>query len=266
MRKLFLAVILICIRLFAQSQTQDNDSVKRPFIKNFNLSTAWFEYGYYFPIHEKNLLKLPYGMSHYFYDMKGTTASGFFSLGLYYKEKLGVEVLYRQYDANADAEDFTNYISELYPGYYVPPLITTYYFSLNDIQYRLCYRIPLKRFTLEPKFQLGINDYKSYGSSFTLKEKGSNQYISYNITNVNLNKNNFSYHFILNASKRFNPFKSRLKIETALKLEYMMVPTNYQYTIEQISYGKPPVYNVLNVKQLNPAIGIEGCVYFFFKK
>jgi hypothetical protein len=266
MRKLIFIFLIVAFAENAWALESEKDSTKKSFIKNFNISTVWFEVGHFFPIHEKHLLDLPYGMDKYLYNTKGETSYGFLSLGLYYKEKYGIEVLYRHVGFNVEGDDYRNYIVEQHPDYYVPKTLPIGFYSFDKFEYRICYRHYFKHFFLEPKFQFGINDYTNYDDAFSIKEKGSNQFIQYTITKENLRKNNFSYHFILNVSKRFNPFKNVLKIETALKLEFMMAPTYYSYTIEEKPYGQPAVINNLNVKQLHPAIGIEGCVYFFFKK
>lgn len=262
-------VLLFLFALYVGSTMasgREEDSVKKSFIKNFNISTVWFEYGAVIPIHESHLRDLPNGLNHYLFNTNGEMAYGFFSLGLYYKERFGVEVLFRHSGFYVEGNDYRNYIAELHPDYYVPAVISTDYYSFEKLQYRICYRFYFKHFFLEPKFQLGINDYTDYDDVFSIKEKGSNQFISYRITKQNLRKNNFSYHFILNTSKRFDPFESIFKVEAGVKFEFMMVPTSYNYTIEEKPYGKPAIINQVHVKQLHPALGIEAFVYFFFKK
>ncbi|MEO8149708.1 MAG: hypothetical protein ABI723_18865 [Bacteroidia bacterium] len=266
MKKIPFAFLVFMISLNSFATAAEKGSTKHSFIHNVNISTAWFELGHFFPVKEKKLLSLPYGMDKYFYDTKGGFSAGFFSLGLYYKDKFGLEAIFRINDFHSENNDYRNYIAEQHPGYYTPQTLPAYYYSFQNIEYRICYKYHLKHFILEPKFQLGINDYSNSVMGFVLKEIGSNKFIEYKITNEDMRKNNFSYHFILNISKRFNPFKNSIKIEPALKFAYMIAPTEYKYTIEELPYGMPSTTNQFVVKHLNPAFGIEACVYFFFKK
>lgn len=267
MRKTFY-ILLIFFVFKTNARQAAKDSTKQSFFRQLNISTIWFELGTSIPFKEKKINSLPCGMDKYLNKLKGGDMSaGFFSLGLYYKDKIGVEfVLFRNSNYVAYPTEFNNYLSVKYPNNYIKN-IWGHSYSIRGKAYRICYKYHLKYFQIEPKIQLGFNNYINSDESAIFKEKGSNEFIEYSIKKESLKKTTIDYHLIIDVSKRVH-FKSlgRTNVEFGVKTEVMMVPTSYRYTITETPYGMPEIKNEVIVKQNNPAWGIEAVVRLFFKK
>jgi hypothetical protein len=69
-----------------------------------------------------------------------------------------------------------------------------------------------------------------------------------------LNKNTFDYHLIFDGSKKVD--LGGVEMELGLKLEFMMMPANYKYTISETPYLGETTINSFSVKQNFPAWGI----------
>lgn len=264
-------LIIICfIFLRCISYAQDN---KHPIIdssdiaKNhkINFCFTWFETGIGIPLKEKKLKDLPYGMNHYLYTPKNTMIAGFFGLGLYYKNHWGITVIYSYQDYSVPDAAYTNYISNLFPNYYLPYGVQGHTYSISNIDYRLSYRFHKKRFTFEPQFQLGINDYNDFDTQFVLKEKGSNNFIEYSIKKENQKKHILSYQAALVTRYRFTKPQWKWNIEPGIRVAFMLTPTDHNYTISYNSYNSPATVNKVNIKQLNPNINITVVMGVFRK-
>ena len=267
MKNLFLFVFLFYYTFQTTAFPLKKDTTCKTIFRQLNFSFTWFELGAAFPFKEKKLKTLPYEIDKYLYNMKGGLSATLFSPGLYFKDKYGVEIVFAFSRFQIKEKSFKNYLEGKYPGYILPEYgLLPFYYFLDNIEFRICYKKHIKHFILEPKFQLGINDYNVYTRGFTLKENGSNQFIDINFENENLRKNNFSYHFILNITKRFHPSVLSYRIEVALKMEYLIVPTRYKFTHTESTFGEPPIINEIIIKQIHPAFAIQLGLSFFFKK
>lgn len=221
-----------------------------------NFCFTWFEVGAGIPLKEKKLQDLPYGMNHYLSSPKTNMAGGLFGIGLYYKNHWGITVIYSFQDYTVPDAAYRDYISSQFPNYYLPFGVQGHTYSLNNFDYRLSYRFHENRFTFEPQFQLGINDYDDFDTQFILKEKGSNNFIEYTIKKENQKKHILSYQAAFITRYRFTKPQWKWNIEPGLRLAFMIVPTNYNYTISYNSYNIPATVNKVNIKQLNPNINI----------
>lgn len=264
-------LILLCViftRIISFAQEHKYPSIdSSDFAKNhkINFCFTWFEAGASIPLKEKKLQDLPYGMNHYLYNPKTNLAVCFFGIGLYYKNHLGITVIYSMQDYSVPDGNYKNYISSQFPNYYLPFGVQAHTYSLNNINYRLSYRFHKNRFTFEPQFQLGVNDYRDFDTHFVLKEKGSNNFIEYDIKKENQKKNIFSYQVALVTRYRFTKPQWKWNVEPGIRLAFMIVPTDYNYTISYNSYNMPATVNEVNIKQLNPNINITVVLGAFRK-
>lgn len=270
MRKYLLTTIFIFYSfslIMAQQDTirATTDTLKKHPLKNFNFSFIWFEAGNTFAFKEKNMLDLPYGMDKFFYNVKGGFSTNFFGLGAYYKDKFGIAFVFQMMDVHVNGNEFKDYITLKYPGYYIPDYVPTYGYELGFIQYRICYKFHIKRFVIEPHLQFGINDYSSFQSNFTLKDIGSNFFTEYWIDKKNLKKNDQSFQLAVNCCKRFGKKNGeRLGADIGLRFAYGIAPTDYEYTITETPYLMTPTINKLEVKHLHQSFTIDVLVHLLF--
>lgn len=244
------------------SQAQQNDNVKN---HKLNISFTWFELGASIPLKENKLRNLPYGMNTYLYNPKGSFAGGFFGIGLYYKNHWGISTVFCFQDYSVPDTDFKNYISSQYPAHFLSSAVQGHTYTLYNINYRLSYRFHKSRFIFEPQFQLGINDCDDFPTHFVLKQLGSNNFTEYEIKKENTRKNLFSYHAAIVSRWRISKPDWKWNIEPGIRLEFMIIPTNFNYTITSTPYQMAPAIYEVNVKQMRPAFTITAAMSFFRK-
>lgn len=230
-----------------------------------NFSFTWFEVGASIPFKEKKLQNIPYGMNSYLYGAKGGFAGGFFGLGLYYKNHWGLSAIFIFQDYTVPDAAFKNYISSQYPGHFLPYAVQGHTYTLYNINYRLSYRFQKGHFIYEPQFQIGINDCDDFDTHFVLKEAGSNKFVEYDIKKENTKKNIFSYHAAIKANWCFSKPDRKWNVEPGLRLDFMVIPTNFNYTITSTPYNMPATLYEVNVKRMRPAITITAFISFFRK-
>lgn len=269
MKKNFILLLgLLCITLSSSAQ-QNADTVKGSVnperYHKLNLSFTWFEVGGGIPLREKKLRDLPYGMNTYLYHPKGGMVVGLFGIGLYYKNHLGITVIFTSQDFSVPDTDFKNYISSQYPDYYLPYGVQGHTYTLNSINYRIGYRFHKGHFIYEPVFQLGVNDCDDFDTHFVLKEKGSNHFIEYDIKKENKRKNQLSYRVGIITRWRFSKPGWKWNIEPGLRFDCLFIPTNYNYIITTSPYNMPSTIQKVNVKQMRPAINITLVASVFRK-
>lgn len=199
------------------------------------------------------------------YNVKGNLTGSFVGLGLCYKDHWGLSVLFSFQEYSVPDGDYKNYISSQYPNYFSPAGTLDHVYSLDNINYRLSYRFHRGRFIYEPMLQLGINDYDEFETHFVLKEKGSNNFIEYDIRKENTRKNIFSYRLGFAARWRLTRPDWKWNVEPGIKLDVLLVPTNFNYTITSKPYNMPATAYEVNVKQLRPAILITTGISVFRK-
>lgn len=266
MKKIF-SLLLLLIATHASAGISPKDSTKKSFFHHLSFSTVVCEAGPFFPVKEKKIRSLPFGMNSYLYNVQsGGTSYGFFAAGVYYDDRFGVEILYRRSSFEVDGAEFSKYLSSKYPEHYVKT-----YWGVNEVveglAYRLCYKFHFRYFQVEPQLQFGINNLYTYDESFFLKEKGSNNFIEYSIRKVNQKKNIVDYHLIVDILKRLHlKGVDVFNFELGIKTELMMMPTSYNYILTESPYGGTPTVNEVQVKQNHLAYGVEAVIRFYFKR
>ncbi len=248
-----------------QNSHKEKDNQIAEVNHKLNFSFSWFELGASVPLNEKKLLKLPYGMNHYLYGPKGGLAGALFGIGLYYKNHWGISAILSFQDYYVPSNDFKKYVISQYPGRSIDGFAQAHAYSLNNINYRIGYRFHKNRFIFEPQFQLGINDYNDFQTHFILKEKGSNNFVEYDIKQENRRKNIVSYRAALITRWQFSKPGSGWNLEPGLRVELLVIPTNFNYTITSGFYNTPPTVQEVTVKQMHPAISITAVMGFFKK-
>lgn len=243
--KRFVILFIVFISVRANAHSFSKTPADQPFINRFTLNFSFFELGNSKSFKEKRLSTMSYGMDKYLNNRKPGGSGSFFGLELWYKNKIGIEVLFTGYSFNCDDTKFNNFIAEKYSNYYVRYVIVNN-FSSYGVGYRINYKRQFKQFQLTTKFQIGNSDYRTIDNHTNFKEKGSNQFLEYTIEKKNLMKNTMAYHFILDFSRKIN---FEIPFEIGIKTELMATPTLFQYTITEKSYGGNPTVNQFNVKQ-----------------
>ncbi|MBA3665812.1 MAG: hypothetical protein H0W61_16645 [Bacteroidetes bacterium] len=231
----------------------------------FSFNFTWFELGASIPLKEQKLQNLPYGMNSYLYGPKGGFAGGLFGLGLYYKNHWGLSAIFIFQDYSVPDAAFKDYISSQYPGHFLPSGVQGHTYTLYNINYRLSYRFQKNHFIYEPQIQIGVNDCDDFDTHFTLKEVGSNKFIEYDIKKENTRKNIFSYHAAIKAIWCFSKADRKWNVEPGLRLDFMVIPTNFKYTISSTPFNMPATIFEVNVKRMRPAITITAFLSFFRK-
>ena len=266
-RTFFILLLLgSTINIFAQ---KDSTLLKetKPAEKQrmFNFSFTWFEAGASIPLQENRLQNLPYGMSSYLAGPEVGSSFGFWGLGLYYKNHWGFSTIFTLQDYHVPDAAFRNYITSQYPGYFLSNAVQGHIYAVNNINFRLSYRFQTGKFAFEPQFQMGINDCKDFDNHFVLKEIGSNQFIEYDIKKENKKKNLLSYHLALKTAWCYTKPTANWNVEPGIRLDFMIIPTDFRYTITTTPYNKPETAVTVDVKRMRPAITITAFINFFKK-
>jgi hypothetical protein len=247
----------------ANSAVQDT-SATRKFFHNFNLCFQWFEIGRSIPLKQKQFATLDYGLDKYTANIKGGISFAGLGLGVYFRDKFGIEVTFASQSTTTEGNEFIEYLSNKYPGYYLPKGSFHYSSSTDGIGIRLCYRKHFKHFFIEPKFQFIINSFDNYFPSFRLKEIGTNQFIQYTMSDKIIGTQN-SYHLFLNIAKRFNPFDARLKLEVGFMGEFMISPINQTISITETVYGQIGITNTESFQIYNPSFNFALTAKLFLE-
>ncbi len=230
-----------------------------------NVSFSWFEVGTSVPFKEKKLRELPYGMNTYLYGPKGGFAGGYFGIGFHYKDRWGISTIFNFQEYTVADGNFKNYISSQYPNHFLSTSVQAHTYTLYNINYRLSYRFHRGRFIYEPQFQFGMNDCNDFKTHFVLKEENSNQFTEYDIQIQNKRKNLISYRAALVVRWRYSRSDWKWNLEPGLRVDFMIIPTNFKYTITSTPYNEPATVHEVNVKQLRPAITITAVMSVFRK-
>ena len=260
MQRIILLILLLSVSLITSAQFL-SDTIPHydpsPPEGKFNISFTWFELGRTIPMNENLAQNLPSGLAPYFSPLKGSQFYGFFGLGLYYKNRWGVSVMYNSVNFTSSGDNFTNYLVSQYPNYYIQNDLSTFNYSLDHFVYRIGYRFRSGPMRIEPQFQFGVNDYSSHGRTYILKEKGSNHFISYSIQSENMKKTQISYRF--GTVFRWSHSKPWWKwdLEPGIRIDFMLVPVEYRYTLKISPYDMQTITQSTQFKQWNPAFMIS---------
>lgn len=263
---LSLCFVLLTLTAKAQKDTKHNkDTIDFATHHKLNFCFTWFELGSSIALKEKKLRDLPYGMNSYLYGSKGGFAGALFGIGFYYKDHWGISAILNFQDYTVKDAAFQDYITSQYPNYFLPYAVQGHTYTLNKLKYRLSYRFHTKRFVFEPQFQLGINDCDDFDTHFVLKENGSNNFIEYDIKKENTRKNLFSYHAAVVARWKYTHPDWNWNVEPSLRFDFMIIPTNFNYTITSSPYNMPSTIHEVNVKRMRPALTITAVLGVFRK-
>lgn len=260
-----LFIFSVSLQFHSVRASNGDTTYQKRFFQHLNIAFQWFEIGGTVPLNQKRIESLNYGLDKFMAKSKGTLSSGFLGFSVYYKDMIGVEGIFNQHSVSSDGTDFDAYLTEKYPGYYLPAGIFRYSSSTNGYGLRMCYRKHFKHFFIEPKFQFMINSYENHFWSFRLKEIGTNQFVQYMMTDQIHGQKN-SYHLILNIAKRFDPFHDILKFEFGLMAEFMIAPIRQSVSVTEFHYGEVAVTNTETFRLFNPCFNFGVTGKFFIGK
>ena len=215
------------------------------------------EMTYSIPVKNKSFLGLPYGLDKFMYNIQPgpcsiLTYANDFRLrlaALYYKDRVGVEWYFGGFGGGVNVDDFNNYLNARFPGYtlgpinYLPPSL-----SFFGQRFGLAYKMHLKKYVIEPKAQYGFETLSLAPYNYRLKENGSNQFIEYQVSQQQTDKNGHSYHAELNLARRFFIKPGPHFIEAGVRGEYLYSPYALRFTMTQQPYGAPATINTLDWK------------------
>jgi hypothetical protein len=251
----FVAVLLLNVQ-FISGQTAAPDSTvhKTYWYHAIRLRFPEFILDYVHPYRERSFAGLPNGLDKFMYPTHNE--GGYFApfgdnyrfrwIGLFYKDRIGLEMYTGGYGANVDINPYEEYLKAKFSGYYKKD----YYYSSGrqqfaGIQYGLAYKHHWKGLVIEPKFILGFEKLRSdNASTWFFKEMGSNQFTEYEVKYWDSSHNNRSYHFQLRLAKRFKTSGKEYPVwlEFGLKTEYIMAARKELYLqVTERPYGKPEI-------------------------
>ena len=233
---------------------------------------------YVHPFRERSFAGLPNGLDKFFYPVHD--GAGFFApftsnysfrlIGLFYKDRIGLEMYAGGYGAKASINSYEEYLQAKFPGYYNT---NDYYYyrssslQFSGLQYGLAYKHHWKGLVIEPKFILGFEKWQSsWYNKWLFKEMGSNQFTEYEVNYWDSSRNNRSYHFQLRLAKRFKTSgkENPVWLEFGLKTEYVMAPRRELYIqVTEKPYGKPTITDgaLVPVRYRNFTVGMFFTVY-----
>jgi hypothetical protein len=247
-------ILLLCFLFCFGSNltTAQRSSQRTTFWNGLTIGLTLAEFGPVIPVNSNRFNDQPGGLNHYLKNDMIGVSTNFLSLSCYHQNKFGFELILMQHDyLDKEASDFNAYQESIYANYY--PKQRNYVskgYELRGLGYRFGYKFHFKYLTLVPKFQFGIDNYEDHSFNHIWKEKGSNHFVAYSMDKENLRNNTFDYHLLLEA---YTSVGGDYPGEIGFFVEYMMTPTNYNYTITEAPYGEIPNVTSVNIKQNNPA-------------
>jgi len=223
------------------------------FFKSLKVSSTLVEIGFESAIREPKLKSLPYGVAEYVYYTKGSLNITLPTIEVYYKN-FGLEIVFVSMSGvNTNADMFNRYLEATYPDYYVRGGTSDGTFGYFP-GLRFCYQKEFKKYVLKPKFQMGYNAVRYYDVDMNFAKKDNNHFLNYQIRKVNLKKNIFDYHFILDFTKKIYEDNSRNGgWELGVISEFSIIPTTHNYIVKETFYGNSTKTNEVLVKRLNPS-------------
>ena len=253
----------------------DTPVQKTHWYHNIRLRIPEFILDYVHPYRESSFAGLPNGLDKFMYPFHD--GAGFFApfssnyrfrlIGLFYKDRIGLEMYTGGYGADVDIKPFEDYLQARFPNHYN---INNYYRSgrrqFSGLQYGLAYKHHWKGLVIEPKFILGFERFQGDESKWVFKEMGSNQFTEYEINYWDSTRNNRSYHFQLRLAKRFKTWGKEYPVwlEFGLKTEYLFTAQRQLYIqATEKSYGKPAIVDgyLLPMRYRSFAFGMFFTVY-----
>jgi hypothetical protein len=275
-----LLVLLTAQVLKAQSSGEDTlrTGRKTHWYNNFQLRIPEFYIERVFPIRNKDFSSLPYGMNHYMYPTMAEIGSfgqlnklnnySFRILGLYYKERIGLEFCASGYGARIAEQPFKDYLQTKFSNYYASDsqIAEINRFSFTGFKIGLAYEMHWKGLLIIPKLFVGFEKLQDSGNTWRFKEKGSNQFTNYTIRYQENNWPQNSYRVELRLAKRIHLGKGRTYFEVGLKTEYLVSgKKQLQLQIIEEAYGKPATKQNLAVSTRYQSFATGVYVNLFFK-
>lgn len=236
---------------------------KSGWLRNFNLAINFVELGKTYPLNQKDFSHLKYGIGEYLSKITGDGDFGGLGAALYYKDKIGVEVMFSTQTFSGQSNNFANYLVAKHPNHFIPNYTPSFNVDSWGPGFRICYRQHFKHFFIEPRLQFKPNNVSAFSRSFRLKEMGSNHFIQYQIDNV-IHGRNDSYHLMLNVARKFDPFKEIAMIELGVLADFMIRPESRAITITEQPYGQAEVSNSESFRMTNAAISAKFSIKVFF--
>lgn len=221
-------------------------------IRKFSITFVPIELGITLPINSNKISQDP--INAYVSHNNENIHANVLRIGLLYKNKFGFESFYN-FSSGLEYTDsyLKDYLSTIYPNYESPKNMdythSSEFMKWKGWQAAIYYRIKIKNFYIDPKFQIGIETISQRGTSYYLKEKGSNHFVNYYLNSESLRKYTPSYHYIINFSRRMNPNSTKLILDVGFKFEFEVLNLRMRYTIIESQYGFPTKYTDYNSNQ-----------------
>jgi hypothetical protein len=251
----FVVFSSLLISLNGLSFDSPTDSSKfKQFIRDIDFCINAFELGGSIAFKQSKLTKLNYGLDKYYSKLKGDMHFSFFGLSFYYKKKFGLGAMFTDYEFISYDMGYNDYLTQKYPNHFIPEHSIHSILQIQTFSLNASYRQKFKYFTLEPKFRVCFNSFNSNNESFRLKEKGSNQYIQFELNEqIKSYKNN--YIFILALFHQFNTKSVTIfNLEVGVQAELVLTPVKSVVTVTETPYNMPSIVYSENISLLNPAL------------
>jgi hypothetical protein len=281
--KLIIGILLVLLTaqvIKAQSAGEDTSrtGIKTHWYNKFQVRLPDIYIERVFPTRNKDFSSLPYGMNQYMYPTKADIGSfgqfgkmnnySFRILGLYYKERIGLELCASGYGARIEEQPFKDYLQTKFSNYYASDsqIAETNRFSFTGFKIGLAYEMNWKGLLIIPKFFVGFEKLQDSGNTWRFKEKGSNQFTNYMIKYHENRGPQNSYRIELRLAKRIHLGKGRTFFEAGLKTEYLISgKKQLQLQIVEEAYGKPATKQNLVVSTRYQSFATGVYVNLFFK-
>ena len=216
---------------------------------NFSFAGCAIPVYYAIPLHEK-LPSFPLAYNSYVSPLQASAGavpvsennSSFRFFGIYYHDKLGLELYWNAFGGDVDMSAFSAYVQTRFAGYNT----SSYRYNNHKFsgpQLAVAYLVHVQKFVIAPKLSLGFEKQEIFDYSATYRENGSNQFVEHSIRqSVPENYFQHSYHAELDLGRRFAFKKSRFRLEAGLRFEYIDAPYRLDASITEKPYGQAASY------------------------
>lgn len=259
-------LLFFLIGLNANAQSDTVNWNKKPFLKQFNAGFEMLGAGLGYLITSDEVKNLSNGMNYFLQKPERGLAFSLFLPMIAFRDKFIISCdLFNFSSYTINGDNFETFLASKYPNYFIPE-VTWIQYDFWSIKPCFLYRMHYKRWLLEPNVGWEKHSDILPEANYTLREKGSNQFIEYKIKTKNEDKTELIY-FGTNLFYRFKkPEATKLNIELGLKAMYAFGNINAQYEILEKPYLKPETltyvdYN-LPIRNIKFIIGLR---MFFMK-
>ena len=248
-------------QLHRKYQPYQDDSIPREaktgvgrIIRELSIGLPGISGGVSIPIKNKHLLSTTDGAGNLLYSTRRALSLDMLYpalndasrlLGVYYKERMGVELAVGTYDLYIANDRYCSYLKSTLPGYFAggQPAESNGY---NEVKYfggpmyGLVYNVPVKKFVLGARLMTGFS---RSGNNFTMdyqfKEKGTNYVMQYIVRGETVVTGKPALQAQVNFSKRFCSHIKYVMTEVGIKLAYTNIPYHFKVTTTQQPYDRP---------------------------